>query len=580
MNKKRIIPILFLCSSLLVGNPTFAAADEPNAVLHPQQLPSPVRLAGQTKFETSKAISEYSHQGTVNNVILATGNEFADALSASVLAYAKEAPILLVDSSAEKSKDAFDYVNQHLYSSGTVYIIGGEGIIGTEFEEKLNDQGYGNIIRIAGLDRYDTSYRIADVLDNMPVSTVVISSGEQYSDALSISSFAAGNGWPILLTTHEALPEVIKGYLLEKKPEKVYITGGIGVISLDVQSQIQNLLPQAHIQRLMGESRFDTNVLLAQTFAPNPSKVYLATGYGFADALAGTTVAAIDGNPIIFIDPTLGTLPKAAAHYFTELYANNLNPEILSFGGSGVVSDEMMNSAKELLSGTVGETSIYSIADVAVTVAQGQDFTLPTKVRAKLYNSVSIEVPVQWTPPKADTSKIGTYVFLGAVDGYNKAVKLNLTVKEPLPIAQYTTKFDPTLINRTENIRLAARVLDGKLLSPGERFSFNESVGQRTANAGYKEAMIIEGDVFTPGLGGGVCQVSSTLYNAVLLANLDIIERHPHSLPISYVPPGRDATVAYPSLDFKFKNNTTSRLLIHSIVSENTLTFQILKNEF
>lgn len=575
MSKKRIVPILFLCGSLLAGTPALAAADDLNPALHEQQA-GPTRLAGQTRFETAKIISEYCHGGVVNNVILATGNEFADALSASVLAQEKEAPILLVDSSVAKSKDAFDYVRQHLDLQGTVYIIGGQGIISAEFEEELNDLGYRNIIRIAGLDRYDTSYRIASSLER-PVSMVVISSGEQYSDALSISSFAAGNSWPILLTTQGSLPAVMQGYLLDKNPEQVYITGGTGIISLDVQVQIQNLLPHASIRRFMGESRFDTNVLLAQTFAPKPAKVYLTTGYGFADALAGTTVAAIDGDPIVFIDPSLRTLPKAAAHYFAELYAQHLAPDLLSFGGSGVVADEMMNNAKALLSGAAAETSICSIPDVEAAVTQGQDFLLPAAVQAKLYNSDSLDVPVQWTPAKADTSGIGTKVYTGSVAGYSKIIKLNLTVKEPLPIAQYTTSFDSSLVNRTENIRLAAQALDGRLLSPGETFSFNKSVGERTAKAGYKEAMIIEGDVFTPGLGGGVCQVSSTLYNTVLLANLSIIERHPHSLPISYVPPGRDATVAYPELDFKFKNNTNDYLLIRSVVTENTLSFQLFK---
>ena len=97
------------------------------------------------------------------------------------------------------------------------------------------------------------------------------------------------------------------------------------------------------------------------------------------------------------------------------------------------------------------------------------------------------------------------------------------------------------------------------------------------AEAGYKEALIIEGNTFTPGLGGGVCQVSSTLYNVVLLANLEVIERHPHSLPVSYVPPGRDATVSFPVLDFKFKNSTDAYLQICSFVEGDTLTFQLYR---
>jgi vancomycin resistance protein YoaR len=87
--------------------------------------------------------------------------------------------------------------------------------------------------------------------------------------------------------------------------------------------------------------------------------------------------------------------------------------------------------------------------------------------------------------------------------------------------------------------------------------------------------MIIEGNTYTPGLGGGVCQVSSTLYNAVALAHLEILERHHHTLTVDYVPIGQDATVSYPDLDFKFVNSTSSYIQIRSFVEGNTLTFKI-----
>ncbi len=153
------------------------------------------------------------------------------------------------------------------------------------------------------------------------------------------------------------------------------------------------------------------------------------------------------------------------------------------------------------------------------------------------------------------------------------------TLKISGAISRYTTRFDSSQLNRTENIRLAAKALDKKVLAPGEVFSFNQSVGERTVEAGYKEAMIIEGDVFTPGLGGGICQVSSTLYNAVLLGHLEVTERHPHSLPISYVPPGKDATVSYPVLDLKFKNTSGGYLLIRSQVQGDSLTFELYGNK-
>ena len=578
MRKTIITLVLILIScSCLVGTPAFAATNNLSSATDSPQIISINRLSGQTKYETAKVIAEYYDEGKVKNVILATGNRFADALSASVLAYEKEAPILLVDATVDSSEDAFDYVIQHLDPIGTVYIIGGTGIIGSEFEAKLNDLGFKNVVRIAGVDRYDTSYKIASSLKKIAVSSVVISSGEQYPDALSISSFAASKGWPILLSPHDALPIDLKNFLLERKPSKVYITGGVGVISYNVNSEISSLLLQASVERLNGKSQFDTNVVISETFAPNPSTVYLATGYGFEDALSGSVVAAKNGDPIILIDPSVPTLPKSVASYFGKLQAKNLSPNLVSLGGSGVVADEILKSSRDLILGTVKETSIYSIADITTTVTQNEDCSLPTTIQAKLYNSDTVDVPVQWNPTIADTSTIGSSIYDGAVDGYG-TVKLNLKVKEPeieQPIAQYVTHFNPSQVNRTENIRLAAKALDGKLLAPGERFSFNESVGRRTFEAGYKEAMIIEGNKFIPGLGGGVCQVSSTLYNLVNLAHLEILERHHHSLPVDYVPPGQDATVSYRILDFKFRNTTDNYLQIRSLVKGNTLTIQL-----
>jgi len=574
MNRK-IIALIVISCNCIVGTPAFATTNDLGSTTNSSQIISTNRLFGQTRYETAKVIAEYYASGKVKNVILSTGNGFADALSASVLAQEKEAPILLVDTSIDSSKDAFDYVIQHLDSTGTVYIIGGSGIIGTEFETKLYDLGFQRVVRIAGQDSYDTSCKIASSLNEITISTVVISSGEQYSDALSISSFAANKGWPILLSPHDALPQEMKDFLLEKKPLKVYITGGVGVISDNVKSEISSLLPQASVERLTGQSRFDTNVIISETFAPNPATVFLTTGNDFGDALAGSVVAAKNGDPIILIDPSVPTLPKSVASYLGKLYANNLSPNLVSFGGTGVVTDEIMKSSRDLISGKVKETSIYSIADIAATVTQNEDYSLPTTVQAKLYNSDMIEVPVKWNPTFVDTSSIGSTVYDGVIDGYNRTIKFNLTVQEPIPIAQYSTNFDSTLVNRTENIRIAAKALDGKLLAPGEQFSFNESVGERTNEAGYKEALIIVGNTFTPGLGGGVCQVSSTLYNAVLLAHLEIIERHRHTLSISYVPPGQDATVSFPMLDLKFRNSTDAHLLIRSFIEGNTLTFQL-----
>lgn len=145
-------------------------------------------------------------------------------------------------------------------------------------------------------------------------------------------------------------------------------------------------------------------------------------------------------------------------------------------------------------------------------------------------------------------------------------------------LAAYTTSFDASYTDRVYNIRVAAAALDGLLVPPGQEVSFNKVVGPRSSEAGYKNAKVIINNRLVDGVGGGVCQVSSTLYNAVLLANLEVLERTNHSLPVSYVPVGRDATVVYGAIDFRFRNNTESYIYIRSVVSGNRLTFKIYGN--
>ncbi|HHY91855.1 MAG TPA: hypothetical protein GX511_00780 [Firmicutes bacterium] len=142
-------------------------------------------------------------------------------------------------------------------------------------------------------------------------------------------------------------------------------------------------------------------------------------------------------------------------------------------------------------------------------------------------------------------------------------------------VALYTTRFQAANRDRTYNLKLGAQAVDGQIVLPGQVFSFNEVVGPREAEQGYREAPVIIKNELVPGIGGGICQVSSTLYNAVLLAGLDPVERTNHSLPSAYVGLGRDATVAYGSIDFKFKNTRPEPVMLGSRVHGNELTVAV-----
>ncbi len=124
----------------------------------------------------------------------------------------------------------------------------------------------------------------------------------------------------------------------------------------------------------------------------------------------------------------------------------------------------------------------------------------------------------------------------------------------PDQLSTFTTRYDVSDKDRTTNLEIACKKINGTVLLPGEIFSYNKTLGARTASSGYKNAKIYESGKVVDGIGGGICQISSTLYNSVLLANLEIVERRNHQFVTSYVGPGRDATVVYGMTDFKFKN--------------------------
>lgn len=145
-------------------------------------------------------------------------------------------------------------------------------------------------------------------------------------------------------------------------------------------------------------------------------------------------------------------------------------------------------------------------------------------------------------------------------------------------ISSFTTNFKTSNENRSTNIAVASNTISGKLLMPGDTFSFNDVVGERSVDRGYKMSKGIVNGKLVDDIGGGVCQVSTTLYNAVLRANIPSEERYHHSLPSSYIGLGMDATVAYGLLDYKFKNTLQYPIYIESVIQNKNITFNIYSN--
>lgn len=142
-------------------------------------------------------------------------------------------------------------------------------------------------------------------------------------------------------------------------------------------------------------------------------------------------------------------------------------------------------------------------------------------------------------------------------------------------IGAFSTSFNGSSLNRIENIRLSANSFKGKMLMPEESMSFNETTGPRKKDLGYREASVIINGEYTSDIGGGVCQTSTTLYNALLLADITILERFHHSIPPNYVDKGKDATVSYGALDLKFRNDFNYPIYFDSKIVGDRLYFYI-----
>ena len=141
-------------------------------------------------------------------------------------------------------------------------------------------------------------------------------------------------------------------------------------------------------------------------------------------------------------------------------------------------------------------------------------------------------------------------------------------------VSSYTTTYGGTP-GRLNNVQLVSELIDGTLIKPGGTFSFNDTTGERTAEKGFQEAPVIINGELQNGLGGGICQVSTTVFNAAFEAGLPIDARTNHALYISHYPLGRDATVNYPDLDLRFSNDTDHWLLLRTFVGAGSLTVNL-----
>ena len=175
----------------------------------------------------------------------------------------------------------------------------------------------------------------------------------------------------------------------------------------------------------------------------------------------------------------------------------------------------------------------------------------------------------------ADPSAPPVTRSMPASDGLTTGITVSAADTEAQLLGSFATEFNPKEKNRSHNIALASEKINGHVVAPQETFSYNETVGPTGRSRGYKRSTIfIKGEMFK-GYGGGVCQVSSTLYNAAANAGMTILERHDHSKPVPYVETGKDAATSYGGIDFKFKNEQPYSVQINAQAEDGTLTISL-----
>ncbi len=319
MHKKGYIFIIscFVISLLLISTKVSAAASQK-------------RFGGSDRYAASISVCKNNWDKS-DYAVLVSGEGFADGLCAAPLAKKFDAPIILTNGKVLSSDIKSELVRLNVKK---VFILGALGVISSDIETQIYKMNI-DCERISGNDRYDTSLKVAQYIGIN--KGVVIASGENFPDALSIAPMAAFKGMPILLVDKHGLKDDIKNYIKNNTIENCYILAAEGIVGDDITKNINNC------KRLSGGDRYETNQKIINEFSNDIdfSSVYVAAGESFADALSGTAAAAKTNSPIIFTDGNVMLTKTVLASKISSI--NEM--EIL--GGEEVMPDE---AAQTLLS--------------------------------------------------------------------------------------------------------------------------------------------------------------------------------------------------------------------------------------
>ncbi len=300
------------------------------------------RIFGSDRYKTSMIVAEELKEAMnvskFSNIVVASGENFPDALSGSYLAVVKKAPIIMVN--AEKGQtvgsDLINYICNNLASGGNVYLLGGTSVINTDFEKTMQvNLGKDRVKRLAGKDRYDTNLAILKEA-GVKGKQVMVCDAYNFADALSVSCL----GKPILIidkNSGQLTPEQ-RTFLKNAAASTYCIIGGPSAVPETLAQDIKATTGTGY-QRIGGNNRFETSELIAVTFAPNAKKAVLATGSKFPDGLCGGPLAYQYGAPIL-----LATNSEGEYTYAVDFVKRHSIVNIAALGGTGVLSDKTLRT--------------------------------------------------------------------------------------------------------------------------------------------------------------------------------------------------------------------------------------------
>ena len=288
-----------------------------------------IRIYGSNRYATSTAAADALKKSLgvdkFENIIVASGADYPDALAGSYLAKVKNAPVMLVGKDVNTEADVKQYINKNLKKGGTVYLLGGTGVVTSRFEKSLGDL---KVERLGGQTRYETNIAILKAA-GVDKEDLLVCTGEGFADSLSASAV----GKPILLVAGSGVNDTQKKYLGSLKINDIYLIGGTGVVSDKIGTQLKKYDQDDKCERVAGQNRYLTSVAVAKEFFPKGSdSTVLAYAMNFPDGLAGGPLALSIKAPLILTDNS--------GYSDAVAYAKNAGiKKVVVLGGPTLISD-------------------------------------------------------------------------------------------------------------------------------------------------------------------------------------------------------------------------------------------------